>query len=176
MFPTRIFSVPSKSGQSLVLALATYFLSHLGVRVVGWADDHRSADGLAVDLEVDEVVLPSLEADRIGGERPDLLAVDRDRDGDVPARVKMAVGVGDVDLGLEGTGRRVERKARADDLTLTRDSRDRLKADRGPCPGRGQSKTPARGRPRRRGPGRSARGQRGDARCCRRRAGGSRPG
>ena len=77
MLPTRIFSVPSNSGQSLVLALATYFLRHLGVRVVGWADDDRSADGLAVDLEVDEVVLPSLEADRIGGEGPDLLAVDR---------------------------------------------------------------------------------------------------
>ena len=43
----------------------------------------------------------------------------------------MAVGVGDVDLGLEGAGRRVEREARADDLALTGDSRDRLEADQG---------------------------------------------
>ena len=54
-------------------------LEHLGVRVVGRADDDRSADGLAVDLEVDDVVLLSFQCDGIRGKRPDLLALDRDR-------------------------------------------------------------------------------------------------
>ena len=73
--------------------------------------------GLPIDLKVDVVLLP-LEADGIGGKGPDLLAVDGDADGDVPARVNVAVGVGSVDLGLECAGGRVEREARTDDLAL----------------------------------------------------------
>ena len=101
------------------------------MRVVGGADDDRGADRLAVDLEVDEVVLTALEADGIRRDGPDLLAVDRDGDGDVPAGVEVAVGVGDVDLGLEGAGGRVEREAGADDLALAGRARDRLEADEG---------------------------------------------
>src|SRR5208283_762452 len=87
----------------------------LGVCVVGRADDDRGANRFAIDLKVDEVLLP-LESDGSGGKGPDLLAVDADGDGDVPTRVKVAVGVGNVDLGLECAGGRVERKARTDDL------------------------------------------------------------
>ena len=131
MFPAMIFSVPSKFGQSLVLVLGTYFLMYLGMSVVGGPIDDRGADGLAVDLEVNEVVLCALEADRVGGEGPDLLAVDHDLDRDIPARVQVAVGVGNVDLGLERSGRRIEREARANDLALARGSRDRLETDDG---------------------------------------------
>src|SRR5271157_4091865 len=100
----------------------------LCVRVVGRTDDDRGADGFAVELKVDIILLP-LEPDGIGGERPDLLAVDGDGDGDVPARVKVAIGVGNVDLGLECAGGRVERKARTDDLALAGSARERLEAD-----------------------------------------------
>ena len=158
------------------IGAGSVLLEDLGVRVVGRADDDRGADRLAVDLEVDVVVLPPLEADGVGGEGPDLLAVDRDGDGDVPAGVEVAVGVGDVDLGLEGAGGRVEREARADDLALAGGARDRLEADQGRVAARGRRRRPARGRRRRRGPGRSARGRTGAGRWCRRRAGGSRPG
>src|SRR5208337_2537605 len=49
----------------------------LGVCVVGRADDDRGANRFAIDLKVDEVLLP-LESDGSGGKGPDLLAVDAD--------------------------------------------------------------------------------------------------
>ena len=146
------------------------------MRVVGRADDDRRADRLAVDLEVDEVVLLPLEADGIGGEGPDLLAVDRDGDGDVPAGVEVAVGVGDVDLGLEGAGGRVEREARADDLAFAGGARDRLEADQGRVlvvdEERGQLGDADEDADR----VDLLEDEQGPAAACRRRAGGSRPG
>src|SRR5271165_5547569 len=94
----------------------------LGVCVVGRTDDDLGADRFAVDLKVDVVLLP-LKPNGIGGKGPDLLAVDGDADGDVPARVKVAVGVGNVDLGLERAGGRVERETRTDDLALAGNAR-----------------------------------------------------
>ena len=80
----------------------------LGVSVVGQADDDLSANWLAVDLKVDVVVLLAPESNGVRGQGPDLLVVDRDVDRDVPAWVKVAVCVGNVDLGLERARGRVE--------------------------------------------------------------------
>ena len=124
-------SVPSNSGQSLVFEAVENFLS----TSVCVSSDGPMMTGVRTGLpstsKIDEVVLLPLEADGIRGKGPDLLAVDRDGDGDVPAGVEVAVGVGDVDLGLKGAGGRVEREARADDLAFAGGARDRLEADRG---------------------------------------------
>ena len=85
--------------------------------------------GLAINLEEDGVILLAHVEDGVGGDGPDLFAIDGDGDGDVPAGVEVAVGVGDVDLGLEGPGRRVEREARAHDLALAGGAGDCLEAD-----------------------------------------------
>ena len=127
--PAKMRSVPSKVGQSLVLAVGRVLPEDLGVRVVGRADEDLRPHGLAVDIQVHVVVLPSLVGDGIGRQGPDLLALDRDRDRDVPAGPEVAVAVGDVDLGLEGARGRVEREPRADHLPLAGGARDRLKAD-----------------------------------------------
>src|SRR4029078_3807423 len=59
-------------GPCVRIGVGRRLLQDLGVCVVGRADDDRRTDRLAVDLEVDVIVLLSLEADGVGGERPDL--------------------------------------------------------------------------------------------------------